>query len=92
MPWVGVDSTIPAFERAKTVHALDRAATVTGLARFTRQESPPELISLDIGWTVSRCLSLREKNNRRHCKTYSYYNNQIREGKYASLQWVQQQL
>jgi hypothetical protein len=30
MPRVGVDPTIPAFERAKTVHALDRAATVIG--------------------------------------------------------------
>jgi hypothetical protein len=28
MPWVGFEPTIPAFERAKTVHALDRAATV----------------------------------------------------------------
>jgi hypothetical protein len=27
---VGFELTIPAFERAKTVHALDRAATVVG--------------------------------------------------------------
>jgi hypothetical protein len=27
---VGIKHTIPAFERAKTVHALDRAATVIG--------------------------------------------------------------
>jgi hypothetical protein len=27
MPWVGFEPTIPVFERAKTVHALDRAAT-----------------------------------------------------------------
>jgi hypothetical protein len=27
MPWVGFESTIPAFERAKTVQALDLAAT-----------------------------------------------------------------
>jgi hypothetical protein len=31
MPWVGFESTIPASERAKTVHALDRSATVTGV-------------------------------------------------------------
>jgi hypothetical protein len=31
MPWVGFEPTIPASERAKTVHVLDRAATVTGL-------------------------------------------------------------
>jgi hypothetical protein len=30
MPLVGFEPTIPEFERAKTVHALDRAATVIG--------------------------------------------------------------
>jgi hypothetical protein len=30
MPGVGFEPTIPVFERAKTVHVLDRAATVTG--------------------------------------------------------------
>jgi hypothetical protein len=30
MPWVGTEPTVPASERAKTVHALDRSATVTG--------------------------------------------------------------
>jgi hypothetical protein len=30
MPWVEFEATIPASERAKTVHALDRSATVTG--------------------------------------------------------------
>jgi hypothetical protein len=30
MPWVGFEPTIPAFERAKIVHVLDRAATVIG--------------------------------------------------------------
>jgi hypothetical protein len=30
MPWVGFEPMIPVFERAKTVHALDRATTVTG--------------------------------------------------------------
>jgi hypothetical protein len=29
MPCVGFELTIPALERAKTIHALDRAATVT---------------------------------------------------------------
>jgi hypothetical protein len=31
MPWVGFEPTISAFERAKTVHVLDRAATVIGI-------------------------------------------------------------
>jgi hypothetical protein len=30
MPRVGLELMIPAFERAKTVHDLDRAATVIG--------------------------------------------------------------
>jgi hypothetical protein len=31
MPLVGFEPTIPVFERANTVHALDRAATAIGL-------------------------------------------------------------
>jgi hypothetical protein len=30
MPEVGFEPTIPVFERAKTFHALDRAATMIG--------------------------------------------------------------
>jgi hypothetical protein len=30
MPCVGFELTIPASQQAKTVHALDRSATVTG--------------------------------------------------------------
>jgi hypothetical protein len=30
MPWLGLEPTIEAFEGAKTIHALDRAATVIG--------------------------------------------------------------
>jgi hypothetical protein len=30
MPQSGIESKIPVFKRAKTVHALDRAATVMG--------------------------------------------------------------
>jgi hypothetical protein len=30
MPQVGFEHTIPVFERAKTVHALDRTATLIG--------------------------------------------------------------
>jgi hypothetical protein len=35
MPLVGFELTITAFERAKTVHASDRAATVIGSEGFT---------------------------------------------------------
>jgi hypothetical protein len=31
MPYVEFEPTIPASERAKTVHVLGRAATVTGI-------------------------------------------------------------
>jgi ribosomal protein L31E len=31
MPWVGLETTIPVFERVKTFHALDREATVIGI-------------------------------------------------------------
>jgi hypothetical protein len=30
MPQVGLELTIPVFEQAKTVHALDRVASVIG--------------------------------------------------------------
>jgi hypothetical protein len=33
MPRVGFEPTVPVFERAKTVHALDRAATVITILR-----------------------------------------------------------
>jgi hypothetical protein len=35
MPQVGFEPTIPVFERPKTVHALDRAATVIGTTYLT---------------------------------------------------------
>jgi hypothetical protein len=34
MPRLGFQPTIPVFERAKTVHALDRAAIVIGSLDF----------------------------------------------------------
>jgi hypothetical protein len=39
MPWVGFEPTIPASERAKTVHALDRSATVTGPLLFIEKKN-----------------------------------------------------
>jgi hypothetical protein len=35
MPQVGLEPTIPVFERANTVHALDGAATVIGQEKYT---------------------------------------------------------
>jgi hypothetical protein len=34
MPRVGFEPTIPVFERAKTVHALDRAAAMISLSFY----------------------------------------------------------
>jgi hypothetical protein len=34
IPWMRFEPTIPAFEGAKTVHALDRAATVIGIHTY----------------------------------------------------------
>jgi hypothetical protein len=31
MSLAGFETTVPVFKRAKTIHALDRAATVTGI-------------------------------------------------------------
>jgi hypothetical protein len=39
MPWVGFEPTIPASEQAKTVHALDHSATVTGHKDWTTQQT-----------------------------------------------------
>jgi hypothetical protein len=39
MPGVGFEATTPAFERAKTVHALDRAATGIGTVSFCGGEN-----------------------------------------------------
>jgi hypothetical protein len=38
MPWVGFEPTVPASERAKTGHGLDRSATVTDTTGFNMQK------------------------------------------------------
>jgi hypothetical protein len=38
MLWAGFEPKIPASERAKAVHTLDRSATVTGNNSFTYLE------------------------------------------------------
>jgi hypothetical protein len=67
MSQVGFEITIPVFERSKTVHALDRAATVTGMLvkSSTRHYNPKILGShgnleswhwlLAAGYSVLRC-------------------------------------
>jgi hypothetical protein len=50
MPWVGLEPTIQAFERAKTVHALDCAATVIGSLLISHNNS--EITHLACIWGV----------------------------------------
>jgi hypothetical protein len=38
MPRVGFELTIPVFEQAETIHALDRADTVIGLLPLMKQK------------------------------------------------------
>jgi hypothetical protein len=51
MPRVGFEPTIPAFERAKTVHGLDRAATVAGKTQYCN----PKTVSLIVIHSVAAC-------------------------------------
>jgi hypothetical protein len=48
MPWVGFDPTIPASERVKTVHALDRSATVTGIQTLSTAAKVLKLYTLGL--------------------------------------------
>jgi hypothetical protein len=59
MPWVGFEPTIPAFERVKTVHALDYAAIVMGTfyGIFLIMK-----VSSHLQWQVSRNVTI--------CKIY----------------------
>jgi hypothetical protein len=50
MPRVGFEPSIPVFERAKTVHALDRAATMIGNTNTTA----PLLFLLSIHFLILR--------------------------------------
>jgi hypothetical protein len=46
MPRVGFEPTIPAFERAKTVHALDRAVSLIGRMLFQPTKISRPLLAL----------------------------------------------
>jgi hypothetical protein len=55
MPWVGFETTIPAFERAKTVHALDLAATVIDRSGCI----DPRILDLGTNWKWVVSFTLR---------------------------------
>jgi hypothetical protein len=62
MAWVGLEPTIPVFERAKTVHALHRATTVIGLQLQKDLEicDSGTLVQILCFWTLSIILFLSE--------------------------------
>jgi hypothetical protein len=53
MPRVGFEPMIPAFERAKTVHALDGAATVIGTSKHRQSWKPVAVTSRPNGETMT---------------------------------------
>jgi hypothetical protein len=56
MPLAGFKLTIPVFKRAKTFHALDRAATVTGnLSYYNRFKNRSDLVTLQESDTIIPC-------------------------------------
>jgi hypothetical protein len=52
MPQVGFKPTIPVFERAKRVHALDRAAAVIGLDNTTNMN-----LIKNVDYMINFCVS-----------------------------------
>jgi hypothetical protein len=56
MFWVGLEPTIPTSERAKTVHALDRSATVTGKVKYGRKYSVRKRTGEKEFWLNTRLL------------------------------------
>jgi hypothetical protein len=54
MPCVGFEPAIPASERAKTVHALNRSATVTGRAYLNNGELTKPLVKEAVCWSLKK--------------------------------------
>jgi hypothetical protein len=48
MPPVEFEPTIPVFERAKTVHVLDRAATVIGMQSFRTYKNQLDTFHVEV--------------------------------------------
>jgi hypothetical protein len=66
MPRVGFESTTPAFEREKTVHASYRAATVIG------NETVNQITNLTRSWRISGSRRLRTAAARVQAKAKSW--------------------
>jgi hypothetical protein len=76
MLWVGFEPTIPAFERANIVHALDRAATLIGNSDYTRVE-----LLVDGEWRLGKAVEEMVVGYVRNCpgnwleRLRQYYKN-----------------
>jgi hypothetical protein len=75
MPWVGFVPTIPVFEGAKTVHALDRAATMIGISivctpihNSIYENFVCEAHGVSATQDLSNILTLSEANSQEQCK------------------------
>jgi hypothetical protein len=66
--------TIPASERAKTVHALDRAATVTGSEREKTVHALDRVATVTGEWTV---LSEIKKWNAKYLRKLENHTNAL---------------
>jgi hypothetical protein len=63
MPQVGFESTIPVFGRAKTIHALDRAATVIGYSFIHENNITITQVKIQVGLEETVQTRIREVLN-----------------------------
>jgi hypothetical protein len=72
MPRVGLEPTIPVFERAKTVHALDRAANVIGVNLLLDRNLPKlgaeSILDISMVRAVRASRSKRKENYSRRAE------------------------
>jgi hypothetical protein len=67
MPRVGFEPTIPAFERMKTIHALDRATTVIGISVISKELFQIDCVlkperTIETLWNFKKCRSVKTLN------------------------------
>jgi hypothetical protein len=75
MPWVGFEPTIPASELAKTVHASERSATVTGCLLHINLH---KCIKIELYSSISRrIVNLRSCGNRRNFEINTLFNKTL---------------
>jgi hypothetical protein len=75
MPRMGIETTIPVFQRAETVHALDHAVTVISLEKI----KCTKVINLSFSFVTSiRCISRPVEVKRYlHETNVSVYSHQL---------------